>query len=271
MIMTDVKPQAQKNPAPTHMSKVKLSFLYVLIGGLVASALTAIIALLIGEFNEAIQRAMLTIFIFFTHILFILAVIWADKANQVGKTLLPTTIVILALANMITTTLATWDILTAETAWRSLGLYFLVLATVFTGIGILKLRIQQKIVSYLTYISAGLLVVMTVLLTPWVLGFGEVLDPAYFRGVGALAILISTVFLVAVIFRGIAVSRPGYVKPAVHQSTRVSGGLLSIYITLGVITAIVMCAGFTSFIVSAVESSYPDGYYSNDGLYDSNN
>ncbi|MBC7459530.1 hypothetical protein H7200_02335 [Candidatus Saccharibacteria bacterium] len=268
--MTDVQLKTAKTPEPARMSKVKVSFLYVLVGGLVALALTAVIALLIGEFNEVIQRVMVTIFIFFAHILFILTVIWADKANQVGKTILPTTVVVLALANMITATLASWDILTAETAWRSLGLYFLILATAFTVIGVLKLRIDQKIVSNLTYISAGLLIVMTVLLAPWVLGFGEVLDPAYFRGVGALAIVITTAFLVAVIFRGIAVSRPGYIKPIAQLVPHVYGGLLAIYITLGVITGMVMSVGVIGFITSAVESSYPAGSYSNDSLYDGN-
>lgn len=241
--------------APSRLTKLKLAFLYVLIGGLAAAAITAVIALLIGHFNTAIAKSLLTIFIFFSHSLLILAVLWADRHNQVGKLILPTSIVVLVFANMITTTLGTWEIISAETAWRFLGLYFLLLGAVFTIVGILRLRVAQQATRIGLYATAGLTVVTVMALVPWVLKMMPTLDPLYYRIVGALAILTSTSFLISLVLRGIAVGRDHLLRGTAPKSYPIPAGLLSIYIVLGVLTAMVWTAGLTGFIVSGVQSA----------------
>ena len=244
---------------PSRIGKLKLAFLYVLIGGLAASALTAIIALLIGSFNSEIQKSLLTIFIFFSHSLFILALLWADKNNEVGRSVLPTSIFALALANMITTTLATWEIISNETGWRALGLYILILGAVFIITGLLKLRINHqatKIGIYVSIISIGLMIAT---LAPWVLQVVERFDPIYFRVIAALAIFSSTAFLIAIILRGIALARHSELALTKPVSKQIPAGLLTIYIVVGSIAAMVWCAGLTGFLVSAVESNQPAG------------
>lgn len=249
--------KATPTPEPSRIGKLKLAFLYVLIGGLGASALTAIIALLIGSFNSEIQKSMLTIFIFFSHSLFILALLWADKQNEVGRSVLPTSIFVLALANMITTTLATWEIITSETAWRALGLYILVLGAVFIITGTLKLRINQQATKIGIYVAVGSVAALVITLSPWVLQVVDKFDPLYFRIVAALAIFASTAFLIALILRGIALARHPQLQSTKPVAKPIPGGLLAIYIVVGSIAAMVWCAGFTGFLVSAVESGQP--------------
>jgi len=243
---------------PSRIGKLKLAFLYVLIGGLAASALTAIIALLIGSFNSEIQKSLLTIFIFFSHSLFILALLWADKKNEVGRSVLPTSIFVLALANMVTTTLATWEIISNETAWRALGLYILVIGAVFIITGLLKLRINHQATKIGLFVSIASISVMIIALAPWVLNIVERFDPLYFRIVAALSIFASTAFLIAIILRGIALARHTELAATKPASKSIPAGLLTIYIVTGSIAAIVWCAGFTGFIVSAVQSGQPE-------------
>ena len=252
--------------SPNRLGKLKLAFLYVLIGGLAASALIAIVALLIGSFNSEIQKSLITIFVFFSHSLFILALLWADKKNDIGRSILPTTIFALALANMITTTLSTWEIITAETAWRALGLYMLVIGAVFIITGIVKLRINQKATKIGLYVSAGSIAALIIAIAPWVLQVVEEFDPAYFRLVAALTIFSSTAFLIALILRGIALARDSALLSTKPVSKPIPGGLLAIYITAGIIAAMVWCGGLSAFIVSAVQSGQPD-YTTSDRYY----
>ncbi len=257
------KIEVPKQAEPSRIGKLKLAFLYVLIGGLVASSLTAIISLLIGEFNSEIQKSLLTILIFFSHSLFILALLWADRDNEVGRAVLPTTIFVLTLANMISSTLATWEIISTETAWRALGLYMLIIGAVFIISGILKLRINHQATKITLYTTIGSITALIVTLAPWVLDAFPVFEPLYFRIVAALSIFTSTVFLIGIILRGIALARRPELKATIPTTKPIPVGLLTIYITVGTIAAMVWCSGLVGFLVSAVDSSRPDyGPYS---------
>ena len=242
---------------PSRIGKLKLAFLYVLIGGLVTAALVAIISLLIGEFNSGIQKSLSTIFVFFSHSLLILALLWADRDNEVGRSVLPTTIFALTLANMITTTLATWEIISSETAWRALGLYFLVIGAVFVITGLLKLRIKHQTTQAGLFVTILTVSALIVALSPWVLDIVPEFNSLYFRIVAALSILTTTVFIITVILRGIALARNTELKSTAPVSKTIPGGLLAIYITVGTIAAMVWCTGFVGFLVSAVDSGRP--------------
>ncbi len=244
-------------PTPSRISKLKLAFMYVLIGGLAASALVAIVALLIGSFNSEIQKSLATILVFFSHSLFILALLWTDRSNQVGRSVLPTSIFVLTLASMVSTTLGIWEIISAEAAWRTVGLYILIIGAVFIVSGILKLRIKHQPTLISMYVTIGAVAAIVIALVPWVLKLADPLDPLYYRVIAALSIFASTAFLIAIILRSIAVARHAELK-IIKPTQPMSGGLLAIYITIGTIAAMVWSIGFAAFVVSAFQSSYPD-------------
>lgn len=256
--MTDTIKKSVPNTAPStspRLTKLKTAFLYVLIGGLAASAIISVIALLMGHFSSALLKALLTIFIFFTHALFILAILWADRYNQVGKLLLPTAIIILAFSNLISTTLGTWDVISGETAWRALGFYFLIIGAVFVVTGILKLRIVHQVTQIALYSTIGLIAATVVSLAPWVLQVVTLFDPLYFRVVAALSILATAAFLIGLILRGIALGHSPELKATAPAPQPTPGGLLAIYIVVGTITAFVWFVGFGAFIISGVNAS----------------
>lgn len=269
--MTEKVPAATKTVTPvvahdTRLTKLKTAFLYILVGALVISAIVAVLALLIGQLNTAIGRSFLTIFILFTHSLIILALLWADSRNEVGRKLLPTSILVLTFANMITTMLATWDIISADTAWRAFWLYFLVLGTMFIIVGALKLRIAQTATQVALYTATGLISLTVLALVPWVLDLFP-LDPVYYRIVAALSILATTAYMVAIIVRGIALGNNQSLKDSKPVSEKTPGGMLAIYISLGVIASFVWFFGFISLLVSGVEASSSKPSYSEQRQY----
>lgn len=259
-------PVVQDTP-PSRLGRLKTAFLYVLIAGLAAAALTSVVALLIGQFNTSIIKALLTILTFFSHSLLILAILWADRYNQVGKLILPSAIIAIVFASMISTTLGTWEIITAEMAWRIFGLYFLALGAVFIIVGLLRLRIAHQATQVALFTAIGLTVATVLSLIPWVLQVVDKFDPLYFRIVGALAILATTSLLISVVVRSIAVGHNESLKLTAPTKQPVSGGLLAIYIITGVVTAIVWCAGLTGFLVSGVQSATPDSRYETNHYY----
>lgn len=261
---TDSKPTENAVVAPVEpkkFGKVRLAFLYVLIGSLAASALVAITGLIIGEFNEVIQKALLTIFTIFMHSLLILAVVVADKHNLIGKAILPTVIGGLALVSLATTTLGTWEVISAELAWRLIGFYFFVIAVAFIVVGLLKLYVNDKLVKGLVFSSIAFTTLLTVAVIPWALDLFGDLNSLYFRIVAAIAILAVTLTIITSILRMIVVSHKPELKATTVPANPFSGGMLAIYIVAGVIGSIVATTGFTVFIVDAVQSGYPESKY----------
>lgn len=244
--------------APSRLSRLKTAFMYVLIAGLAAAAITSVIALLVGQFTSGIGKSLLTILIFFSHSLLILGILWADRHNQVGKLVLPTTITALVFLNMISTTLGTWELISAETAWRAFSLYFLIIGAAFIIVGLLRLRVAQQATQIAIYSSIGLIVATVLAIAPWVLQVISDFDPLYFRIVAALSILATTALLIGTVIRAIAVGHNDNLKLTAPKKEPTSGGLLAIYITVGTITAIVWCIGLTAFLVDGIQSSYPN-------------
>ena len=275
--VNEAAPTAAPAPAPTavpeapaqdsRLTKLKSAFLYVLIAGIAAAAITSVAALLVGEFTSSIGKSLLTILVLFSHSLLMLAVLTADRYNQVGKGLLPTAILILVFASMISSTLGIWEIISAETAWRALGLYFLAMGAVFVILGLLKLRIAHQITQISLYASIGFIVITVIALTPWVLDLVTRFDPLYFRIIAALSILATTAFLIGIVVRSIALAHDDSLKLTAPVKTPYSGTMLAIYIIIGVITAIVWCVGFTMFLVSGVESASPYRNYESTRYY----
>ena len=238
------------------LGKLRLAFLYVLIGGLILSALISVFGILIGEFNSVIQKALLTTFIFVSHSLIVLALVSADTKNQIGRAILPTVILGVVLANMVTTTFGTWEIWDNEISWRALGLYTLLVGSAFLLAGVLKMRLAHPATLASVYTTVALLAIWTLLLTPWIFVDVELLDEFYFRLVGALTILTATALSLTAIIRRIAISQKPELKATVSAKEGYSGGMIAVLITVGSLTAFVWFIGFFVFLITAAQASY---------------
>ena len=235
------------------IGNLKTYFLYVLIVGLGLAALTSVIALLIGEFTAVIGKTLLTILSLFIHSLLLLAIMWADTDNRIGKALVPTTLFVTLFASLVTTTLGVWGILSSQTVGYWMSLYFLALGGAYIITALQALRSKSHAVQISSNVSIGFVAATLIALVPFVLHVVEHFDPLYFRIIGALSILSSASFLISLILRSIAKSKgQSDSKKTVQQ---MPGGMLAIYIITGVITAISWNVGLASLIVSGADAN----------------
>jgi len=253
-------------PVSSKMSKLKIAFLYVLIGGLVLSALISVVSILIGEFNDTASKALLTTLTVVTHSLLVIAIVSADKNNRLGKDIISTTIMATVIANMFTATLGTWDLWASDASWKAFLVYMLVIGVAFIVTACLKLRLPaHTATNYLVYATVGLVILMAILLLPWIIASDAVwVNSFYYRLIGAASILAATTFSVLVIINRIAISQnPQLVTKTV--GTRLSGGMRAIYITVGVFVSLFWFYGIPAFIASSSRidrvNSQPDYSY----------
>lgn len=243
------------NAETTEKSKfgmLKLAFLYVLVGGLVISALISVVAILIGEFNSTISKAIYTTVSLVIHSSLMLLVVLADKNNQLGKSIVPTTFLVAIVANMITSSLGLWDVLSDDISWRMVNVYAFLIGITFLVDGLLRLRLQKQGMQMLSYVSIGLVLLLAACFTPWILFFdASWMNDVYYRIIGATAILAVTAVVVTSIVNRILVSQhPELVKSA-PKPEKYSQGMLGIVIPLGIIVSFFWFFGLFSFIYQA--------------------
>ena len=233
-------------------SKLKIAFLYILIGGLVFSALISVVAILIGQFNEVVLKALHTTFIFMSHSLLIIALISADRYNTIGKSLFPTTIFVTIIANMLTTTLGTWGVWDNDVSWRAFLLYMLVIGSAFIVTAALRLRTAHRNTDIAVYATVSFVTLLTIVLIPWVFTHTPAeLGSFYYRLIGALTILAATALSLSVIFNKIAVSQHPELTKIRQTRVNLPSGMLAIYIVIGVIAAYAWTFGLFALIGSA--------------------
>ncbi len=235
----------------SRLGKLKLAFLYVLIGGLVLSALISVTAILIGEFNSIITKAILTTVSLVIHSTLTLLIVLADKKNQLGKTIMPTTLLVVVIANMITSSLGLWDVWGNDLSWRMVNVYAFVIGIAFLVEGLLKLRLRNQLMQVLPYISIGLVFLLAVCFIPWILFFdASWITDLYYRIITAIAILAVTAIVITTIMNRIAIAQHPQLRTAPQPATY-TGGMLGILITLGVFTSFFWFYGFIAFVYQA--------------------
>lgn len=247
---SDQQPSVESVENHDKISKVKLGFLYLLIGGLVVAALISVVALLIGTISQSIQSAFLTTGAIVLYSAMLLLVVLADTRNQLGRSLLPTAIFILLICQMVTSVLGIWDILPEGMAGRFTALYCVALSGAFLVEGMLRLSLNHKVVKTLSYASSGAVVLFVVILSPWIIlseknEFGDL----YYRIVAAVSIVIVTMLIVTAIMNRITVYQRPETRLASGQA--MAPGLVAIVATVGSFVGLFMLFGIAVFVVAA--------------------
>ena len=237
-------------------SKLKVAFLYVLVGGLVISALISVAAILIGEFNEVIQKALGTTLSLVVSSLLVLAIITADKHNTLGKSIILTTILGVILINMVISTLGIWEVISGSDVAKAYSMYILTIGAAFAITGAQQLRIPRTSLVILTYVTVGAVALLALLIAPWLLvNDSASLAPLYYRLIAAVAVIAATLFVVTAIIQRVVIGQHPELKPS-KQS--VPGGIIAIYVTTGVIVLWVWMAGFVAFTSQAARINEPE-------------
>lgn len=228
---------------PTSIFKKYL--LYVLIGGLITTASIAVVAIIIGEWNNAITKAIWLTISSWIHCLVALAIASAlpndDKKRSDYWNIFIYTLFGITIASFVTTVLNIFEIIPAYMAARpatnnifSIGfaqtptyitvrLYFwyfgLILASLVST-AVLNYSIKRDRNTQLTsYIGVGAIVLFMTLFFPPVFSAYIDFPEVYYRVILALAVVFSTTIILSVIFGHLyRVKHPELVVPKTDNS-----------------------------------------------------
>lgn len=240
----------------TKISNIKRAFLYVLVGGLVVSAIISISAILVGEFNSVISKSLLTTLVFMTHSLLVLGIILADKDNTVGRALVPTVILGSVIASMLTSSLGIWQVWDADYSWRAIMLYSLLIGAAFLYVWTRQARINHTITKIAVNTALVTIALLVVALSIWIIAPESVIgeSPYLYRAIGAISILGITSLAVAAIFNRVAVTQKPELAATAPAGEKYRGSMLAIVITVGSIVAMFWFVGLFGLIASGVSA-----------------
>ena len=260
-------PASQKSEKST----LKLALLYTLVGGLVISALIAVISLLFGEFGSVAKKSLFTVISFMTHALLILSLVIYDKNDSLGKRILPTTLLGVLFASTVTSTLGTWDVISEKTVSNTIGFYALVIGSAYLISRLLAMRIPHKPTNYSITATIALIAIWAVVLLPWIFNISEDFNVMYFRIATTLSVLAATSLIISAIIRYIATSQLKGKGLAVTDKlpsaySTLPNGLKVLYVLLFVVVASIWFYGTirlisdTSTSISRSADSYDTKY-----------
>jgi len=185
-------------------------FLYVLIGGVVVSALISIGAILIGRIDDNIARALWTTFLTVIHALVILAFMSsASRKRSAGDELTVNALYTVTIASYFTSVLAAWDVLGDRLTGDFYQLYFYTVIIVLVVRLLLRIRAVDEMTKRMRQALLGSVALLWAYLIPSVFDdeYIKVLPGLYYRGIAALAVLIGTLAVLMTIFHRIYTMR----------------------------------------------------------------
>jgi len=178
-------------------------FFYILIGGLVVSALISIVAVLIGEINDVVARSLWTTVLMVVHALVGVGFLSAasNSKNSTADDVMLNTLVGLTVASFITAVLGTWEVVPGDIIGDLYQLYFYVLLASILVFCLLHARFSDAATALCAKISIGTTLAFLIYLVPSAFDNTNSLATMYYRGVAAFAILLSTLVIVTVIYQ----------------------------------------------------------------------
>ncbi len=217
---TTTTPDATQPPASPETSMVKFNlnkyFLYTLVGGLVISALISVVAVLIGEFNSTVSRALGTTVSMVIHTLVALLLISINtKSEKPSGGFLINTLIFITVASFITSTLSIWDVLTGQIIGDLYAIYFYTFCASLWSQLLLRVggNLLDKPTRIVSRTAIGFTAFLYTLLIPSTLThYPTTLPDLYYRTMAATAILLATASVLTTVFHRIYIFKHPEVK-----------------------------------------------------------
>lgn len=198
--------QAQEatNVPVKRSSTIRKWFFYILIGGLIISAVISIIAVLIGEVNDVVARSLWTTVIMVVHSLIAVALLTAasNEKNSTADEVALNVLVGLTVASFVTAALGTWEVLSGAVVGDLYRLMFYALFTDVLIFILLHSRFSDSAIARSAKVSIGITVAFFIYLIPSVFtgSLDYVMPDIYNRGIAAFSILLSTSVVITIIY-----------------------------------------------------------------------
>lgn len=182
-------------------------FLYTLAGGLIISAVISIGAVLVGEFNETMSRALGTTASMVAHTLVALLLFSiANRTKSKSATVVLTTLITITVASFITSVFGIWDIFTGRIVGDLYLVYFYSFCAVLWAQLLLTVGANalDKATRITSRIAVGFTGLFYLLLLPTVFThYPDRLAEFHYRALAASVIALATASVLATVFHRI--------------------------------------------------------------------
>lgn len=226
-------------PAAKH-SRFRKYFFYVLIGGVVISALISVVAILIGEINDYISRSLLTTLSMVIHAMIALAFMSATGTQRTtGQELVINTLFGVTIASFFTTTLGIWKVISGDTMADFYQLYLYALLAALLVRMLLGVNTIDKLTNGLMRTAIGTTVFLWLYLIPSVFddGYPKTWPEVYYRGIAAVGVVLGTVLILVTIFHRLYLVKHPEARAAASSAPRAGGIPVWLIVILCVIAA----------------------------------
>lgn len=190
-------------------------FLYTLVAGLVVSALISITAVLIGEFNSTMGRALGTTGSMVAHTLVALLLLSNGTKHNKGNSLVLNTLLLITIASFITSLLGIWDLISGRIVGDLYLVYFYTFGAVLWVQLLLEVgnNLVDKATRITSQISIGLTALFYVLIVPTAfINYPDKIAEIHLRAIAASAIALATASVLSTVFHRIHVFKHPEVK-----------------------------------------------------------
>jgi len=201
--------QPHSIPPSIFSGEIKKYIIYVLVGGIIVSALISIGAILVGEFNDITGKALLSTVSIVIHSLLALAFVGTRmKDNNPYTRFIINILFVLLLVSLPTSLLSIWGAFSPELTSKLYGVYFLVFFASLYCLAIIRTQLQDNIAKMAGNVSMGIAVIFAIYLIPLVLSDDRLrMGDFYYRVLAVLAILLGTSTVLSAIFHKLYLSK----------------------------------------------------------------
>ena len=205
-----------------NFAKLKRALLFILIGSLIVSSLVAVVAILIGQFNEITTKIFLTLFTVIIHSLISLLFIWDDERQKTFNRLsfFINVIFFLIVISFITNVFGIWNIIVGATFWNLYKTYFII-AFASLHVDILSKAFHNEkytdMVIYVNYFFAFIVVLMLIPII-FISNSFQVLGGMYYRILGASSLVDGTLSILTIIFYKLYINKHPNVENVLPSS-----------------------------------------------------
>lgn len=187
-----------------NFAEFKKFFLFNLIGALIISAIVAVVAVLIGEFNEMTARIFFTLLMVIVHSLVSLSFIWDNERENTFERLafFINVIFILIVVSFVTSLFGIWKIIPGDVVWNLYQAYFVIGFASLHGDILSKALKKENYIDMIIYANYLLIAIVVIMLQPVIFidNSFNFLGEAYFRILGAAGIIDGTLSILTIIF-----------------------------------------------------------------------
>jgi len=241
--------ESVQNTANEDWTRNRKYFLYIMIGGVIVSALISIVAILVGRFDDTIGRALWTTLLTVIHASLILSFLsMTARRRAASDELIINTLYALTIASYFTSILSVWRVLSGRVTGDFYQLYFYTLIAAFALWIVMRIQVLDSATERLRQALLGTLVLLWAYLIPSVFddNYVKVLPGIYYRGIAAIIVLLGTIAMLMTIFHRIYVVR----HPELRQVSMRSRNHLPVWVIVLICLASLPMLGWVISIIA---------------------